>query len=175
MPLREGAGRPVFLLHSVAGNVFEWHDLLARLDTNRPIVAVQARGLDPNCTPSSSVEDMAADYVALIQEHQPHGPYALMGYSFGGLLAYEIAVRLNRAGEPIEFVGLLDTDVHDRALPLVPWLRFRLERLSHLRHRSEALGVSGLVQRVLAKLRREQHQTGILRVEPATGGHARAC
>jgi len=71
VPLKEGIGRPVFLLHSVAGNVFEWHDLLARLVCDRPIVAVQARGLDPDTPPSASVEEMAADYIGLIRAHQP--------------------------------------------------------------------------------------------------------
>src|SRR4051812_25966316 len=171
VPLREGTGRPVFLLHSVAGNVFEWHDLLARLDIDRPIVAVQARGLNPNCAPSASVEEMAADYVTLIRERQPNGPYALIGYSFGGLLAYEIAVRLSRTGEPIEFVGLVDTGVQDGALPLVPWLRFRLERLTHFRHRSEALGIAGLFKRVWTKLWRQPQHTSILRVDPNTNEH----
>ncbi|MBV8577340.1 MAG: acetoacetate--CoA ligase, partial [Acetobacteraceae bacterium] len=169
VPLRAGIGQPMFLLHSISGNVFEWHDLLARLEINRPILAVQARGLDPNCTPATSVEAMAADYVALIRERQPHGPYALMGYSFGGLLTYEIAVRLSRAGEAIEFVGLIDTYVQDDALPLLPWLRFRLDRLSHFQHRSEALGVMGVFRRVRAKMLRQLQHNAILRFEPDTG------
>jgi acetoacetyl-CoA synthetase len=161
----------VFLLHSVAGNVFEWHDLLARLKTARPIVAVQARGLNPDTPPSVSVEDMAADYIGLIRAHQPEGPYTLLGYSFGGLLAYEIATRLNRMGESVDFLGLIDTDVQDGALPLKEWLRFRLARLVHLRQRTESLGAAGALKRFWEKARHLPRHHGATRTELEDGAH----
>jgi acetoacetyl-CoA synthetase len=165
VPLKEGTGRPVFLLHSIAGNVFEWHDLLARLDCDRPVLAIQARGLDPNRRPSASVEEMAADYIGLIRTRQPQGPYALLGYSFGGLLAYEIACRLSRAGETVDFLGLVDTDVQAGALPLTKWLSFRLERLMHLKRRTAGLGAARSLMRFWERRRQTPHQHETLRTE----------
>jgi acetoacetyl-CoA synthetase len=165
VPLKEGAGRPVFLLHSIAGNVFEWHALLDRLDCGRPIVAVQARGLNPTETPADSVEAMAADYVDLIRAHQPDGPYTLLGYSFGGLLAYEIAVRLSRMGETLDFLGLIDTDVQAGALPMLEWLRFRLARLLHFCQRTAGLRVEGTLRRGWAKVRHQPHEPEAFRAD----------
>ena len=149
--LRAGEGRPVFLLHSIDGNVFEWHALLRRLDSlGRPIEALQARGLDPAETASATVEEMAADYIGLIRARQPEGPYTLLGYSFGGLLAYEIAVRLNRLGETVDLLGLIDTNVHARTLPPLAWLSFRLGRLGQFYRR---MGGRGMLSFVWQKVR----------------------
>ena len=56
-----------------------------------------------------TVEEMAADYVQAMLAHQPHGPYRLAGVSFGGVLAFEMAQQLTRAGHQVAFVGLFDT------------------------------------------------------------------
>jgi acetoacetyl-CoA synthetase len=68
---------------------------------------------------------MAASYIVEMRSVQPQGPYSLIGYSFGGLVAYEIAQQLHRAGEQIELVCLVDTYVHERWLPFGTWLRFQ--------------------------------------------------
>jgi thioesterase domain-containing protein len=60
--------------------------------------------------PASTVAEIAAEYVALIRQVRPHGPYLLAGYSFGGLLAYEAARLLREAGETVAEVILFDTD-----------------------------------------------------------------
>jgi thioesterase domain-containing protein len=65
------------------------------------------------------LEDMAAYYVEAIRKVQPHGPYCLVGYSFGGVVALEIAQQLYSAGERFVSVGPLDTDLTDN-LPLGP-------------------------------------------------------
>ena len=56
-----------------------------------------------------TVETMAADYVLEIRRAQPRGPYFLAGHSFGGLVSFEIAQQLVRAGESVSFLGLVDT------------------------------------------------------------------
>lgn len=148
IPVKNGTGAPVFLLHSIAGNLFEWQPLLHRLDCARPILALQARGLNPDETPPRSTEAMAADYVALIRARQPHGPYTLLGYSYGGLLAYEIAVRLHSTGEAVAFLGMIDTHVHPRMLPVPAQLRFHLRQFRLLCRRVPALRLAGTVQLV---------------------------
>src|SRR6185503_9929575 len=83
------------------------------------------------------VEEMAKTYVQKMRTVQPRGPYALVGYSFGGLIAFEIAQQLVAAGEKIEMLCLLDTYVHTRCLPLSQWTRYQaavvVERLRELR------------------------------------------
>lgn len=56
-----------------------------------------------------TVERMADHYLPLIRELQPHGPYSLVGYSFGGLIVFEVARLLQAAGEKVRLVTLLDT------------------------------------------------------------------
>src|SRR5262249_716945 len=55
-----------------------------------------------------SIEDMADAYAHLIQQQQPHGPYSLLGFSFGGFLAMAVAHRLEQQGQHVAFVGLVD-------------------------------------------------------------------
>ena len=74
-----------------------------------------------------SIEEMAGAYTAIIRERQPHGPYHLLGFSFGGFVAMAIAAALEREGERVAFVGLVDCDLRwvdpsfaaDRALQTI--------------------------------------------------------
>ncbi|KAB0566906.1 thioester reductase, partial [Helicobacter pullorum NCTC 12824] len=59
----------------------------------------------------SSMEGLAARLVGLIRGVQPHGPYRVAGWSFGGVLAYEVAMQLLGLDEPVEFLGLIDSYV----------------------------------------------------------------
>jgi acetoacetyl-CoA synthetase len=120
--LRPGAGRPFFLVHSLAGTFLELWAVLRALDTSRPVYGLQARGLGEGQEPHVRVADMAAEYIGHMRRVQPEGPYAVGGYSFGGLVAYEIAQQLHRAGQQVELLGLIDTHVHGRYLPFWQWL-----------------------------------------------------
>jgi acetoacetyl-CoA synthetase len=127
--LRPGTGRPFFLVHSMAGTFLELWAVLRVLDTRRPVYGLQARGLEPGQEPHLRVSDMAADYIGHMRSVQAKGPYALGGYSFGGLVAFDIAQQLLRSGEQVELLSLIDTQVHGRYLPLRQWLRHRVRRL----------------------------------------------
>lgn len=117
VPLRQGgAGRPLFIVHAVYGNVLEFRALAERLDTDRPIYAIQARGADLRNKPHATIAEMAETYIAAIRRIQPAGPYALSGYSFGGLIAFEMASRLFEANETVDLLGLIETDVLDHDL-----------------------------------------------------------
>jgi acetoacetyl-CoA synthetase len=164
LAVKQGTGRPVFILHAQSGNVFEWGPLLARLDCGRPVLALQARGLDPAAPPPpGSVQVLATDYLGLIRAEQPEGPYALVGYCFGGLLAYEIAVRLRRLGERVEFLGLIGTEVHVNTLPPLEWLRFRWNRLLYMCRQVAVLGAADTAVHARDKLRRMLRQRGLLK------------
>jgi acetoacetyl-CoA synthetase len=108
VPLREGIGLPVFLVHGLSGTVMECWPLLKAMRSVRPIWGLQARGIDGEQPPQERVEDIAASYVKQIRSLQPHGPYALVGYSFGGAVAFEMARGLQQDGEQIELLCLLD-------------------------------------------------------------------
>jgi nonribosomal peptide synthetase DhbF len=82
---------------------------MRHLPSDRPIYALQARGiLRPDMAPET-LDDMAADYLASIRQIQPTGPYNLLGWSFGGLVAHALATRLQQQGESVALLAVLDT------------------------------------------------------------------
>lgn len=96
-----GSKPPFFCVHGV--------ELLARhMDPEQPFYALHPHALDGRRAPST-VEAMAADYLQAIQTRQPTGPYYLGGYSFGGLVAFEMAQQLRRQGHTIALLVLLDS------------------------------------------------------------------
>ncbi len=117
IPLRAGEGRPFFLVHSMAGTLLEMWAVVRALTGSRPVYGLQARGLEDGQELHLSVPDMAREYIGLMRELQPLGPYAIGGYSFGGLVAFEIASQLGQAGETVEAVTLIDAQIDGRFLP----------------------------------------------------------
>lgn len=110
---------PLFLIHGIDGVVVALSDLAHMIGDGRAVHALQARGLAPDATgQADSVQAMAAEYLPEIRRVAPHGPYALAGYSFGGLVAFEIACLLQAEGETIAHLILLDTLCHQRSWPL---------------------------------------------------------
>src|SRR5262249_2183199 len=102
----EGSNPPFFCLFSSAA-------LAHQLNLDQPYYGLQPHGLAGVRAPST-VEEMAIDYLKEIQAVQPKGPYFLGGYSFGGLVAFEMAQQLYKQGQKVSFLGLLDpTDPHN--------------------------------------------------------------
>jgi acetoacetyl-CoA synthetase len=110
-PARAGIGRPVFLVHGLSGTVMECEPMLRQLRSARPVYGFQARGVDDGLAPHERVEDIAREYVRELRTVQPTGPYAIWGFSFGGLVALEMARLLAFEGDAVEHVGLVDTYV----------------------------------------------------------------
>jgi acetoacetyl-CoA synthetase len=139
--LREGTReRPLFIAHSMSGTLLELWALAREMGCHCAVYGIQGRGLREGEVPNSRVEDMAADYIEQIRSVQPHGPYALAGFSMGGLIALEIAQQLLQCGETVELVALLDTQLDEQCLTFQDWLlhqRCRLElELREIRARS---------------------------------------
>ncbi|MFD5516989.1 amino acid adenylation domain-containing protein [Streptomyces sp. NPDC127066] len=100
VPIRpQGTRPPLFLVHPMGGNVLCYVAFARHLPDDRPLYALQAAGADPGTTPLRSVEDLADSYLTALRTVQPHGPYTIGGWSFGGFVAFEIARRLRAAGE----------------------------------------------------------------------------
>jgi acetoacetyl-CoA synthetase len=127
---------PLFIAHGLGGNVMELSPLGKRIQCRHAVYAIQARGLDGESTPCDTIEEMGQLYVNAIKEVQPHGPYFLAGYSFGGLVALEIAYNRSQAGEKIALLAFVDSFPHKLYWPLISRLTV-LRRLTE--HRVAAL------------------------------------
>jgi thioesterase domain-containing protein len=109
VPLKaDGAEPPLFILHGVGGNIINFYGLSMRIDPSLPVYGVQSQALLAGQPALLRVEDMAAHYIQEIRKIQPHGPYRLLGYSFGGTMALEMAHQLRAAGEVVAPIGMLD-------------------------------------------------------------------
>ncbi|MFD9440591.1 amino acid adenylation domain-containing protein [Streptomyces sp. NPDC060006] len=106
---RGGARRPLFVVHPIGGNVFCYRALTAALAEDQPVHAFAARGFEPGAGPLPTVGAMAERYLTELLHVQPQGPYQLLGWSFGGLIAQEMAARLEAAGQEVRLLALLDT------------------------------------------------------------------
>ncbi|WP_019487678.1 thioesterase domain-containing protein [Kamptonema formosum] len=105
----QGSNPPFFCVHPIFGVVFPYYKLAAELGTDQPFYALQPQGIDGECSPLTSIEDMAAFYIAALREVQPQGPYFLGGWSFGGLVAFEMAQQLQKSGDRVALLAVLDT------------------------------------------------------------------
>ncbi|HEV2761391.1 MAG TPA: amino acid adenylation domain-containing protein, partial [Pyrinomonadaceae bacterium] len=103
-----GEARPFFCVHPAGGNVFCYAELARGLGEDQPFYALQSKGLTGAGAAHESVEEMAAAYVEELRAVQPAGPYALGGWSMGGVVAFEMARQLERAGERVALLALLD-------------------------------------------------------------------
>ena len=110
VPLKpEGTEPPLFILHGVGGNVISFYGLAMRMQREVPVYGVQAQSLLPGQPAVLRLEDMAAWYIREIRAMQPQGPYHLLGYSFGGTVALEMARQLTAAGQRMGMLGMLDS------------------------------------------------------------------
>ncbi len=122
---------PLFCVHAGFGTVFDYEPLARRLNGRRSVLAIQARSLlDPNWR-DVSLQRMAEDYVALIRQRQAEGPYHLLGWSLGGTLGMLMAAELERQGQQVAFLGLLDSYVPGTEAPAADdWREDLLDFLS---------------------------------------------
>ncbi|MEM1198665.1 MAG: non-ribosomal peptide synthetase [Pseudomonadota bacterium] len=111
----DGGGLPLFLIHGAGGLAFTVFELGQAVEGDFPVFAVQDPACDLATAPQRTVPAMASALIAQIRTAQPEGPYRLCGHSFGGLLAYEMAVQLEREGEAVSFLGLIDTPTPPRS------------------------------------------------------------
>ncbi|MBU9379770.1 amino acid adenylation domain-containing protein [Burkholderia gladioli] len=103
----EGQQRPLFLTHTLQGYSWYFEHLAAHIDASIPVYGLPPLALGE--TQPRTLEAIAARFVAMMREIQPEGPYRVAGWSFGGLIAYEIATQLLAQGQEIEFLGVFDT------------------------------------------------------------------
>ncbi|WP_416136204.1 amino acid adenylation domain-containing protein [Aquabacterium sp. A7-Y] len=109
---REGELPPLFCVHPAGGHVAAYLPLVKALGPQQPVYGLQSRALFDPSWRDPSIAAMARDYVAAIRQVQAHGPYRLLGWSMGGMIAQAMAAELEREGETVAFVALLDTTLY---------------------------------------------------------------
>jgi len=107
----DGAKLPLFGVHPGGGNVLCYLHLARLLGPERPFYGLQCPGVDGVREPLATVEEMAEEYVTAIRRVQAHGPYAIAGWSVGGVLAYEMAQRLRASGDDVRLLAIIDSGV----------------------------------------------------------------
>jgi acyl-CoA synthetase (AMP-forming)/AMP-acid ligase II/pimeloyl-ACP methyl ester carboxylesterase len=105
------AGRqpPLFAVSGRLGHLIPWLPILRSLGSDQPCYGLQPPGMDWTNSVCKTVPEMAEDYIGAVKAVQQHGPYRLLGTSFGGLVVFEMALQLQRMGESVEFLGMVDT------------------------------------------------------------------
>ncbi|MFI7587495.1 AMP-binding protein [Spongisporangium articulatum] len=117
VPVQPAGSRPPLFVAAGGGGLGLTFMALARaLGPDQPVYALQARGLERRAVPDWSVAAIARRNVRELRRVQPHGPYRLAGHSFGGLVAYEMAQQLTRAGEEVSMLVVIDSFPPDPAL-----------------------------------------------------------
>ncbi len=106
-----GDKTPLFMVHPPGGIVICYQPLAHHLGNDQPLYGIRARGLHGEPDLPGDMITMAALYVAAVRTVQPKGPYCLGGWSLGGVVAYEMAQQLTRAGETVRHLVLLDTTI----------------------------------------------------------------
>jgi len=101
---------PVFCVPGAGASATDFVALAGALGATRTVHGFQARGMDGTCLPHTSVEAAARVYLKGVANHCPRGPLSLVGHSFGGWVAFEMALRLQAAGRVVASLTLLDSD-----------------------------------------------------------------
>ena len=111
---------PVFVLPALNGHVISLRDLALSIGNEQPVHGLQPTGHNLELLPYPSLEELASELIKDMRRVAMSGPYNLVGFSAGGLIAYEIAQQLRNSGEQVGLLGLLDTDGpgYPRPLPL---------------------------------------------------------
>jgi FkbH-like protein len=122
VPLQaSGSKPPLFLVHGAGGDIlWGYANLSAHMPNDQPIYGIKSSG-QAGREEFTRIEDMAACYVRELRAFQPHGPYYLGGYCFGGNVAYEMARQLHVSGEKVAFVALLDSAPANAGYERILW------------------------------------------------------
>jgi acyl-CoA synthetase (AMP-forming)/AMP-acid ligase II/thioesterase domain-containing protein len=117
VPLQlSGTRTPLFCVHPDTGEVLDFVNLANYFIAERPVYALRARGFNEGEKCFATLNELVSAYVDAIRMRQPHGPYAVAGYSYGGVVAFEIAKVLEAQGERVAFVASFN---------LPPYIKYR--------------------------------------------------
>lgn len=104
----KGSLPTLYIVHPAMGQVMCFSDLARELGPDQPVYGLQSAGLYGERKPFTCLEEMAAYYVEAIKQNKPKGPYSISGYCVGGIIAYEIAYQLQKQGETVDVLAIID-------------------------------------------------------------------
>ncbi len=104
-----GSREPLFLIHPIGGQVLCYASLARALGVNQPLIAIASRGLNPQQQPGTTIEEIAADALNEIRQSHGNGPQLLGGWSFGGVVAWEVARQMAELRLPSPSLYLFDS------------------------------------------------------------------
>lgn len=135
--LNEAAGAtPLFCVHAVSGSAYSYTGLTQLLGPEQTVYGIEAPGFDGDRAPVRSLPRLSAEYVATLQEFRPDGDYQLLGWSMGGVIAFDMAQRLVSAGANVSRLILIDVGL--------PWVAdLPPEREIQRRFMQDMMGISG--------------------------------
>jgi amino acid adenylation domain-containing protein len=108
-----GTKAPVYIIHGSGLNVLNFSNIALHVDAGQPVFGLQAKGLDGSEDPLDDMKEIARSYIKEIIEHNPTGPYAIAGYSFGGYVAVEMRNQLELMGKKVKMLAIFDTNAVD--------------------------------------------------------------
>jgi acyl-CoA synthetase (AMP-forming)/AMP-acid ligase II/thioesterase domain-containing protein/acyl carrier protein len=109
VPIRTGGTLPpLFCIHALGGWIDHYTLLAPYIGSNRPVFGIRARGLEPAETSPPTVEETAQDLADAVKSVSAKGPYYILGFSNGGVIAFEIACQLAERGDQVAFLGIID-------------------------------------------------------------------
>jgi amino acid adenylation domain-containing protein len=112
VPIKSNGSKvPLFIVHGAGLNVLNFVNLSKYFDEDQPVYGIQGTGPKGYDEWYESIEAMAAHYIAAIVKLNPKGPYALAGFSFGGIVAFEMTRQLKEQGKDVSLTALLDSYV----------------------------------------------------------------
>lgn len=144
---------PVFMIPGAPGSILQLGPLAAALAIPMPVYAIPPRGLEGGAEPCTTLAEMAAYNIAAMRAMRPTGPYPLIGYSAGGLVALEMAQQLTAAGHAVPVVVLLDTYPSKQTWPLSCHLEILLRQTGRVLWSLRQYSPSQAVREVVRRLR----------------------
>ncbi|MFC9767720.1 amino acid adenylation domain-containing protein [Rhodococcus jostii] len=114
LPIRSaGNSDPIFCIHPASGLSWCYVGLAAYTEPGRRIYGLQSPELVEDDPHPRSIEQLAEQYVREIQAVQPHGPYHLLGWSLGGVIAHAVATRFRHLGQKVSMLAMLDSRLRE--------------------------------------------------------------
>ncbi|QQC91378.1 non-ribosomal peptide synthetase [Streptomyces alfalfae] len=153
LTLRAGGARtPLFCVHPGLGVSWAYKALLPHLREDRPVYALQAPALSEDGPLPADVRELAATYVGHVRSVRPHGPYLLLGRSFGGPVAHEMAVLLRALGEEVALLAVVDAMPKPPEVARAPLAEAVVREEARRILREEGVALRGIGERRLTAL-----------------------
>jgi len=109
--------RPLFIIPGTGGKTNYFQQLALLLSDRYSVFGINLKGTEPREKPQHHVKDIASLLISWIRQVQPHGPYRFLSHCFGGNIAFEMALQLQRRGEPTEFIAMMDGEAGNNLVP----------------------------------------------------------